>query len=134
MTHRLAVKVYYEDTDMAGIVYYANYLKYIERGRSEALEALGVDQVAMKTAGLVFAVRWVGVDYLAPARFGEVLEVATVIARVKGASVEMVQEVRRAGQSLIRATVTVACMDVQGRPKRLPEDVRSKLASAQVAG
>lgn len=130
MTHRLKVKVYYEDTDMAGIVYYANYLKYIERGRSEALEALGVDQIAMKEAGLVFAVRWVGVDYLAPARFGEMLEVATVIARVRGASVEMVQEVTRGSAALIRATVTVACMDLEGRPRRLPEAVRERLMAA----
>ncbi|MEM0924149.1 MAG: tol-pal system-associated acyl-CoA thioesterase [Pseudomonadota bacterium] len=130
MTHRLQVKVYYEDTDMAGIVYYANYLKYIERGRSEALEALGVDQIAMKEAGLVFAVRWVGVDYLAPARFGEMLEVATVIARVRGASVEMVQEVTRGSAALIRATVTVACMDLEGRPRRLPEAVRERLMAA----
>ena len=132
--HRLELRVYYEDTDMAGIVYYANYLKYIERGRTEALNALGIDQIALKEQeGLVFVVRWVGADYLTPARFGDRLEVATVIARVKGASVEMVQEVRRGEEALFRATVTVACMDASGRPQRIPAPLRTRLAAAEIA-
>ena len=68
MTHRFPIRVYYEDTDMAGIVYYANYLKFIERARSEWVRELGIDQVQMKAEGVVFAVRRVEADYLAPAR------------------------------------------------------------------
>src|SRR5690625_3299656 len=92
--HTLTLRVYYEDTDLAGVVYYANYLKFIERGRSEALRALGVDQPALKEAGLVFVVRRLVADYLAPARFDDLLEVRTVTRRVGGASVEMRQEGR----------------------------------------
>ncbi|MEM7506791.1 MAG: tol-pal system-associated acyl-CoA thioesterase [Pseudomonadota bacterium] len=129
--HRLDLSVYYEDTDMAGIVYYANYLKYIERGRTEALNALGIDQLTLKAeAGLVFVVRWVGIDYLIPAKFGDRLTVATVIGRVRGASIDMMQEVQRGDQALIRASVTLACMDDAGRPQRLPDAIRLKLAAA----
>ena len=131
--HRLTLRVYYEDTDLAGVVYYANYLRFIERGRSEALRDLGLDQVALKRdLGLVFVVRRLTVDYLAPALFDDMLEVRTRVTRLRGASVEMSQEVWRAGECLNwaclnRAAVTIACMDGAGRPQRLPEDVRGKL-------
>ena len=128
MTHRLTVRVYYEDTDLAGVVYYANYLRFIERGRSEALRDLGVDQVALKRdMGLVFVVRRLTIDYLAPALFDDVLEVRTTITRVRGASIGMAQEVWRAGDCLTRADVTVACIDPAGRPQRLPVFLRELL-------
>ncbi len=128
MTHRFGLRVYYEDTDLAGVVYYANYLKFIERGRSEALRDLGIDQGAMKSdQGLVFVVRRLEVDYLGPARFEDMLEVRTAVTRLKGASAEMAQEVWRAGDCLIRAQVTIACMDTDGRPRRLPHPVRQAL-------
>ena len=125
--HRHAVRVYYEDTDFAGVVYYANYLKFIERGRTEALRALGIDQGVMRTAGLVFVVRRMAADWLAPARFDDLLEVATEVTETGGASVRMAQEVRRGGAVLFRATVQVACMDAAGRPCRLPPEVRACL-------
>ena len=82
MTHRLPVHVYYEDTDLAGIVYYANYLKYIERGRTEWVRVLGIDQTRLRAeAGIVFAVRRVEADYLYPARFDDALEVTKYPAR-----------------------------------------------------
>ena len=85
--HALSVRVYYEDTDLAGIVYYANYLKFIERGRSEWLRDRGIDQVALKVAsGHVFAVRRVEADYLRPARFDDLVEVVTVLDGVTGSS------------------------------------------------
>lgn len=125
--HTLALRVYYEDTDFGGVVYYANYLKFIERGRTEALRALGVDQRALKAAGLVFVVRRLAADYLSPARFDDVLEVRTVIGRVRGASIDAAQEVLRDGVALFRAEVQVACMGADGRPRRLPADVRARL-------
>ena len=128
MTHRLTVRVYYEDTDLAGVVYYANYLRFIERGRTEALRDLGLDQAALKRdRGLVFVVRRLTIDYLSPAVFDDVLEVRTRIARLRGASLEMAQEVWRGADCLSRAAVTVACMDGAGRPQRLPGDVRDRL-------
>lgn len=131
MLHRLPVRVYYEDTDLAGVVYYANYLRYLERGRSEMLRALGIDQRAMREeAGLVFVVRRITADYLAPARFDELVEVRTRITALRGASATMAQEVMRAGTPLLRAEVQVACMDAAGRPRRLPADVRARLGAA----
>ena len=128
MAHELQLRVYYEDTDLAGVVYYANYLRFIERGRTEALRSLGVDQAALqRDHGLVFVVRRVAVDYMAPARFDDILTVRTAVSRVRGASLDMVQEVLRGGAVLNRATVTVACMDAAGRPKRLPDDIRRAL-------
>jgi len=126
--HRLTIRVYYEDTDLAGVVYYANYLRFIERGRSEALRELGIDQVALKRdRGLVFVVRRLTIDYLAPALFDDLLEVRTRVSRLRGASLEMAQEVLRGADCLSRAAVTVACMDAAGRPQRLPGDVRDRL-------
>ena len=128
MTHSITVRVYYEDTDLAGVVYYANYLRFIERGRTDALRDLGIDQSAMKRdQGLVFVVTRLEADYLSPAQFDDRLEVTTAVARLRGASVEMAQEVRRDGVTLFRALVTVACMDLSGRPKRLPPEVRAAL-------
>ena len=88
MTHRFSLRVYYEDTDLAGIVYYANYLRFIERARSEWIRSLGVDQKAMKADdGIVFAVRRVEADYLAPAHFDNELEVLTTTEAVTGARI-----------------------------------------------
>ena len=128
MTHQITIRVYYEDTDLAGVVYYANYLRFIERGRSEALRDLGIDQAALKRdLGLVFVVRRLTIDYLAPALFDDLLEVRTRVIRLRGASLEMAQEVRRGAACLSRAAVTVACIDGAGRPQRLPGDVRDRL-------
>ncbi|SDW76236.1 acyl-CoA thioester hydrolase [Albimonas donghaensis] len=126
--HTISVRVYYEDTDLAGVVYYANYLRFYERGRSEALRDLGIDQVAMKAAGLVFVVRSFALDYLVPARFDDLLEIRTGIGALRGASLEMTQEVLRDGETLNRATARIACMTVEGRPARLPADLRAALA------
>ena len=128
MTHRLTIRVYYEDTDLAGVVYHANYLRFIERARTEALRDLRIDQVALKRdRGLVFVVRRLTIDYLAPAHFDDLLEVGTRITRLRGASIEMAQEVWRGETCLCRAAVTVACIDAAGRPQRLPGDVRDRL-------
>lgn len=129
MTHRLTLRVYYEDTDLAGVVYYANYLRFIERGRSEALRDLGIDQLGLKrNLGLVFVVRRLTIDYHLPALFDDMLEIRTCVIRLRGASVEMAQEVWRGEACLSRAAVTIACMDAGGRPQRLPDDVRERLS------
>ncbi len=126
--HRIAVRVYYEDTDLAGLVYYANYLKFIERGRTEALRAAGVDQMALKAqSGLVFVVSRIEADYLRPATFDDLLDVESRVLRLGAASVEMDQRIARAGQALFRARVRLACVDGAGRPSRLPPPVRAAL-------
>ncbi|MBK0399345.1 tol-pal system-associated acyl-CoA thioesterase [Limibaculum sp. M0105] len=129
MPHSMTVRVYYEDTDLAGVVYYANYLRFIERGRTEALRAAGVDQGRLKAEdGAVFVVRRIEADYLAPAKFDDMLAVATRVEAMTGATVTMAQEVARDGVILFRARVVIACMGTDGRPRRLPGVVREALA------
>lgn len=121
MTHTHQIRVYYEDTDLAGIVYYANYLKFIERGRSEWVRALGLDQVAMRDAGEgVFAVRRVLADYLAPARMDDLLDVTTRYVSHSGARLVLDQQVLRGAQTLFTAQVTLVCLGQTGRPQPLP--------------
>ncbi|MGD9917291.1 MAG: tol-pal system-associated acyl-CoA thioesterase [Paenirhodobacter sp.] len=129
MAHEFPIRVYYEDTDLAGIVYYANYLKFIERGRSEWVRAMGVDQVAMKRElGLVFAVRRVEADYLRPAKFDDELIVTTDLVAETGARIVMEQAVMRGAEKLFTATVTLVCLTETGAAARLPAEVRRKLA------
>ena len=128
MTHRMTVRVYYEDTDLAGIVYYANYLKFIERGRSEWVRDLGIDQGRLKAeTGLVFAVRHIEADFLSPARFDDVLDVETEPVRVGGARIVVAQRVRRGAELLFEATVTLAILTETGRAGRLPAEYRQRL-------
>lgn len=128
MPHTFPVRVYYEDTDMAGIVYYANYLRYIERARSDWVRDLGIDQNAMREQdGVVFVVRRVEADYIAPARFDDALEVRTVTRSVTGVKLMMGQEVWRGETLLFRAEVLVVCVGANGQPARLPANIRQKL-------
>ena len=129
MTHTLPLRVYYEDTDLAGIVYYANYLKFIERGRSEWVRALGLDQAALRAAGDgVFAVRRVVADYLAPARFDDLLEVTTAYASHSRARLVLDQSVMRTGQQLFKAEVTLVCLAASGRPQPLPAALLAEIS------
>ncbi len=121
MTHRFTTRVYYEDTDLAGIVYYANYLKYIERARSEWVRELGIDQVAMRQElGLVFAVRRIEADYLKPAYFDDVIEVRSTPEAVSPARITLNQQVFRGETLLFKGLATIVCLDARGRPQRLP--------------
>jgi len=122
MTHRFTLRVYYEDTDLAGIVYYANYLKYIERARTEWVRELGIDQRAMKRdTGRVFAVRRIEADYLAPAYFDDVIEVRSTPAAISPARITLRQEIFRSDTRLFSALATLVCLDARGRPQRLPQ-------------
>lgn len=125
MSHRFPVRVYYEDTDMAGIVYYANYLRYIERARSDWVRQIGIDQLAMKADGVVFAVRRIEADYHMPAHFDDRLEVHTRVAQLTAARMVMEQKVCRDREILFAAVVTVVCIGSGGRPARLPAKLRS---------
>jgi acyl-CoA thioester hydrolase len=128
MTHRFPLRVYYEDTDFGGIVYYANYLKFIERGRSEWVREMGIDQVAMKRdEGLVFAVRRVEADYHSPARYDDFLVVTTDVEAVTGARLVVRQSVQRDGEVLFSALVTIVAINEVGAPARLPAAFRRHL-------
>tara|TARA_R110000751_G_scaffold85269_3_gene170291 strand:- start:481 stop:870 length:390 start_codon:yes stop_codon:yes gene_type:complete len=125
MAHEFPVTVYYEDTDMAGIVYYANYLRFIERARSEIVEELGVDQRAMRAEGIVFAVTRVEADYVGSARLGDRLTVVTTHEPVGAVRWVFDQGVRLGDKTIFRAKVTAACMSTEGRPTRLPAKIRA---------
>ena len=128
MSRSLTLRVYYEDTDLAGIVYYANYLRFIERGRTEYVRAAGIDQTRLKAeTGIVFAVRRVEADYILPARFDDVLEVRTAVSSIGGARLVMAQEVRRGDTVLFSADVTLVALHDDGRPARLPAEIRQAL-------
>lgn len=128
MIHRFSLRVYYEDTDLAGIVYYANYLKFIERARSEWVRSLGVDQSALKRdEGIVFAVRRVEADYLRPATFDDELTVETKVRALTGARIMLEQTVLRGAERLFESVVTLVCLTDGGAPARLPADVRRSI-------
>jgi acyl-CoA thioester hydrolase len=121
MTHFFPLRVYYEDTDLAGIVYYANYLRFIERARTEWVRALGVDQVRLRAEeGIVFAVRRVEADYLRPARFDDRIEVRTEVRDITAARIVLAQDIWRGEERLFASVVTLVCLAASGRPGRLP--------------
>ena len=128
--HDFALRVYYEDTDLAGIVYYANHLKFIERARSEWLRALGVDQRPLRAQdGLVFAVRRIEADYLRPARFDDELRVRTRLMALTGARIVLEQDIFRQGERLFAAVVTLVCLTDGGHPARIPPALRQALGA-----
>jgi len=119
--HRLPVRVYYEDTDLSGVVYHANYLRWMERARSDMLRLTGVNQRAHREAGLgAYAVADLSIRYLAPARLDDALLVVTTVDRVRAASVVVHQRVMRGGVMLADARVTAALVAPTGRPARQP--------------
>jgi acyl-CoA thioester hydrolase len=127
--HRLPVRVYYEDTDAAGIVYHANHLKFAERARTEMLRCLGLDHATLrKRFGLAFTVRRCLADYLAPACLDDGLVVETRIVREGGASLDLEQRVTRAGRLLVRLELRLALVSAQMRAARLPIELRRALA------
>lgn len=133
--HRLDLRIYFEDTDAGGIVYHANYLRYAERGRSEALRALGVPHGEMIALhGRMFVVRRAEIDYERPARLDDVLTVATRVARVGAARLVLDQAISRGEAPVARIGLTLACVDAAtGRPARLPAPVRDALAAMRAA-
>ena len=116
------VRVYWEDTDAGGVVYYANYLKFMERARSEWLRACGFEQDVLRDeAGVVFVVRRVEIDYLSPARFNDQLDVSVSLHETGRASLSVQQELMRGSTCLARAEVTLACVDaVRFKPVKIP--------------
>ena len=124
MTHTFPIRVYYEDTDLAGLVYYANYQKFIERARSEWVRELGIDQVEMKRDGFGFAVRRVEADYLMPAHYDDELVVETTTTENSGVRLIVKQDVKRGEVVLFSAMVTIVCLNAAGAVARLPAAIR----------
>lgn len=130
---RLPIRIYYEDTDFSGVVYHAAYLKFFERGRTEALRSCGVHHSEMleREEPLAFAVRKMTTEWIAPARIDDLLEVRTVFAAFRGARMFLDQEIWRGETLLACAGVEAACMSLEGRPRRLPKDIAGRLSGGK---
>jgi acyl-CoA thioester hydrolase len=135
--HHMQIRVYYEDTDFSGIVYHANYLRFMERGRTNHLRLMGAEQHALfaeaqaESPGFAFVVRSMQIDFLKPARMDDLLDVVTWPVMVKGASITMAQEVRRGEHVLVRAQVRVAFIS-EGRAQPIPKALRTLIKTDQV--
>ena len=126
--HYLPLRVYYEDTDASGIVYYANYLKFIERARTDLMRLVGITHSATQASdGVAFTVRRCEIDYRKPARLDDEIEVRTRLVDVQGASLDAVQTIHRGGDDLVETKLQIACIDAAGRARRLPRHVRAVL-------
>lgn len=129
--YRLPIRVYIEDTDAGGIVYYVNYLKYFERARTELIRSLGVDKTAVMEDGSVFVVRSAAIDYHAPARLDDQLEAVAEVVNSGAATIEFRQSVVRSGIELASGQVRVALTDgASGKPKRMPKGLRELLTQS----
>ncbi|MBN9089130.1 MAG: tol-pal system-associated acyl-CoA thioesterase [Reyranella sp.] len=132
--HILPLRIYYEDTDAQGIVYYANWLRFLERGRTELLRMIGLEHSALRAAsGIHWVVRRCTIDYLRPARLDETIDIVTGCGEMRGASLDMIQEARRGEELLVRAELLVACISASGRPARLPLQARNALKEVAIA-
>jgi len=132
--HRFPIRVYYEDTDVGGVVYYANYLKFAERARTEMLRAAGSSHAEMaERFDIFFAVSRCEVDYLRPALLDDLLTVETRVVEVGAALIRLDQRVLRADELLTRIMIRVACLNRQGRPVRLADPLRESLTAYRIS-
>ena len=128
-THILPVRIYYEDTDLSGVVYHANYLRYMERGRSEFFRAAGVSKLAHldEPEPTAWTLRKIGLEYLRPARLDDVIEVHTRCGSLTGARMTALQTIYSAGVLLTKGEVEACVMTLSGKPRRIPQWIRDKL-------
>lgn len=127
-THCFPVRVYFADTDAAGIVYHATYFEFAERARTEMMRIVGFDHNDLRNRlGLLLGVRACEAEYLRPARLDDLLEIRTTLEELAGASMRLRQDVWRDGDEIARMTVRLACIGADGKPARIPEDVRDTI-------
>lgn len=129
----LPIRIYYEDTDCGGVVYYANYLRYFERGRTEFLRDMGVSLTDCHNSGVVFVVTKAELEYLSPGRYNDLLLLDTQLTNISGVKMTFSHTIKREGseKELVRGMVTLASVNSDGRPVRLPEDIKAKLAMSR---
>lgn len=129
MYHEWPVRVYYQDTDAGGVVYHANYINFAERGRMELLRDVGyINSEAVEREGILFVVHRLEADYLDPARLDDSLIIRTTMGEIKNSSFTMRQDITRGGKTLCAITVRIVCINTKGRPVRVPDHLREKLA------
>ena len=131
MSHILKIRIYYEDTDCGGVVYYANYLKYCERARTEFLESRGIRMRQLIEEGVFFVVAEASLRYLSPGRYGDILLIETLVERAGPASITFRHEIKRdaTGEKLVDATVRLGCVNPQMKPLRLRQDIMGAVSS-----
>ena len=117
-------KIHYHDTDWGGVVYYANYLKYFEEGRAECLEKRGMDLRSLAEKGILFVVRNARIDYKAPARYGDTIEIVSKLEKIKNASMIFLQEARLGEKLLVSAEIVLVCIDKDFRPSPIPSELK----------
>ncbi len=129
------IRVYYEDTDAGGVVYYANYLKFMERARTEWLRALGFEQDELsRSIGVVFAVRSIKIEFLRPARFNDLLQATVAVSQRGSASLTFKQQIQRDTETLCRGEIKVACLDAASfTPKPLPDEINARMDAEGVS-
>lgn len=131
MPHVLKIRIYYEDTDCGGVVYYANYLKYCERARTEFLESQGIRMQQLIEEGIFFVVAEASLKYRSPGRYGDILGIETVVERAGPASITFHHEIKRdaTGEKLVDATVRLGCVNPQMKPLRLRQDIMDAVSA-----
>ena len=129
MPHSFSLRVYYEDTDAAGVVYYANYLRFMERARTEYFEGMGASVSGLHNQGMFLVVTHVDITYRRPARLGETLAVTTEVEETRAVKCTLRQQVLRGDELLVDARLTFACIDADGKPLRLPPVFNPQSAS-----
>jgi acyl-CoA thioester hydrolase len=127
-------RIYYHDTDAGGVVYYADYLKHLEEGRTELCLSRGIDTGRLKEQGIVFPVVHVEVDYRAPARYADTISILTAVEKIGNASIHFSQEIKKAGQLLVKARTVWACVGTDMRSMAVPAEIREKLAGSHDEG
>jgi acyl-CoA thioester hydrolase len=125
----MEIRVYYEDTDCGNVVYYANYLKYMERSRTEYLRERGVDLASYHSNGFLFTVTEAHVQYKSPARYNDFLDVTSTVTEITNASILFTTTIKRVGEEsvLVKGEVRLACINQSGRPTRIPEEIKKTL-------
>lgn len=124
LPHTIKIKIYYEDTDAGGVVYYANYLRYMERARTEFLLEHGIDVADYHRKGYLFAVVDVAIHYKRSARLGDVIDIMTAIEKMANVTISIHHRIMRGTELLAEANVRLACIDLNGKPQKLPESIR----------
>jgi len=133
--HSFELRIYYEDTDHGGVVYYANYLKYMERARTEFMRGFGIELDQLQSdADVLFAVTEAHVHYRRPARFNDALSVYSELTHARGARLGFRQTVMRDNEILVEGNINLACIDTQGQARRIPQDVLNKIGQALSPG
>lgn len=136
MTHLLRLRIYYEDTDCGGVVYYANYLRYVERARTEFFEAMGISLKTLMAEGIYFVVAEATLKYFSPGRYGDILSIETFVEKTGPASIVFRHAIKRdeTGERLVEAVVKLGCVNREMRLLRLRNDIRTAAASAMREG